>query len=95
MGGLLPVANVLGRLMMLFSLSYVVPIAGSLVYLDGMAMEFAIGMSITLGVGVALFLATRAHYRDECAIPIYNDPALEDEADWGVDVHVEEREGES
>ena len=64
MGGLLPVANVLGRLMMLFSLSYIVPILGSLAYLDGMAIDFAIGMFITLSLGVALFFATRAHYRE-------------------------------
>ena len=55
MGGLLPVANVLGRLMMLFSLSYIVPIVGSFAYMDGMAVDFALGMFITLGVGVALF----------------------------------------
>ena len=64
MGGLLPVANVLGRLMMLFSLSYVVPIAGSILYLDGMAADFVLGMVITLAVGAALFLATRSHYRE-------------------------------
>jgi trk system potassium uptake protein TrkH len=64
MSGLFPVANVLGRLMMLFSLSYVVPIAGSLVYHDGMAADFALGMSITLGGGALLFVSTRRHYRE-------------------------------
>jgi len=64
MGGLLPVANVLGRLMMLFSLSYAVPMAGSLVYLDGMAADWAFGMFITLGLGAGLFLGTRRHYRE-------------------------------
>ena len=64
MGGLLPVANVLGRLMMLFSLSYAVPMAGSFVYLDGMAVDWAFGMFITLGLGAVLFLATRRHYRE-------------------------------
>ena len=54
MGGLLPVGNVLGRLMMLFSLSYIVPIAGSVIYLDGMAADFGLGMAITLALGVAL-----------------------------------------
>ena len=64
MGGLLPVANVLGRLMLLFSLSYVVPIAGSVVYLDGMAMEFGLAMVLTVTLGAVLFLATRRHYRE-------------------------------
>ena len=49
MSGLLPVANVLGRLMMLFSISYVIPIAGSLFWLDGMASDFSLGMAITMG----------------------------------------------
>ena len=64
MGGLLPVANVLGRLMMLFSLAYTVPIVGSFVYLDGMAVDFALGMILTLALGVFLVLATRRHYRE-------------------------------
>lgn len=64
MGGLLPVANVLGRLMMLFSLSYAVPMAGSFVYEDGMAVDFALGMFLTLALGVLLFFATRRHYRE-------------------------------
>jgi len=64
MGGLLPVANVLGRLMMLFSLAYAAPIAASIVYLDGMAVDFALGMFITLALGVLLFLGTRSHYRE-------------------------------
>ena len=64
MGGLLPVANVLGRLMLLFSLSYVVPIAGSIAYLDGMAMDFGVAMLLTVAVGAVLFFATRRHYRE-------------------------------
>jgi trk system potassium uptake protein TrkH len=62
--GLLPVANVLGRLMMLFSLSYSVPIAGSLWYHDGKAAEFGLGMFLTAALGLALFAATRRHYRE-------------------------------
>ena len=64
MGGLLPVANVLGRLMMLFSLAYIVPIVGSFIYVDGMAVDFALGMFLTLTIGVILFLGTRSHYRE-------------------------------
>ena len=64
MGGLLPVANVLGRLMMLFSLSYVVPIAGAFLWHDGMEIDFLLGMGITLGVGGLLHLATWRHRRE-------------------------------
>ena len=64
MGGLLPVGNVLGRLMMLFSLAYLAPILGSIVWLDGMAADFGLGMLLTLGLGLTLFAATRRHYRE-------------------------------
>jgi trk system potassium uptake protein len=64
MGGFFPVANVLGRLMMLFSLSYAVPIFGSLLFQDGKAADFALGMLITVAVGATLFGATRSHYRE-------------------------------
>ena len=64
MSGLLPVANVLGGLMMLFSLSYVVPIAASLFWLDGVASDFALGMAITMGGGLLLYLLTHRHRRE-------------------------------
>ncbi|HEX5130220.1 MAG TPA: potassium transporter TrkG, partial [Usitatibacter sp.] len=64
MTGLLPVANVLGGLMMLFSLSYALPIAASLFWLDGMEADFALGMAITLGMGLLLFLLTHRHRRE-------------------------------
>jgi trk system potassium uptake protein TrkH len=64
MGGLFPVANVLGRLMMLFSLSYAVPIAGSVIFQDGNAADFALGMLITVALGALLYGATRSHYRE-------------------------------
>ena len=64
MSGILPVANVLGRLMMLFSISYLIPIAGSLVWADGMAGDFSLGMAITLGLGALLLLGTHRHRRE-------------------------------
>ncbi|HYC35677.1 MAG TPA: potassium transporter TrkG [Usitatibacter sp.] len=64
MAGLLPVGNVLGRLMMVFSLAYVVPIAGSFLFHDGKAAEFAWAMLVTMGAGGLLFFATRRHYRE-------------------------------
>jgi trk system potassium uptake protein TrkH len=60
----LPLAHVLGRLLMLFSLAYVVPIAGSFFFHDGLVAEFTVSMLVTLGVGLALFAGTRRHYRE-------------------------------
>ena len=40
MQALLPVANVLGRLMLLFSLAYAIPIGGSLLFHDGIVVDF-------------------------------------------------------
>jgi trk system potassium uptake protein len=64
MGGLLPVGNVLGRLLMLFSLAYLVPITGALLMHDGHAPEFVFAMLLTLGIGAVLVGATRAHFRE-------------------------------
>ena len=64
MSGIAPVANVLGRLLMLFSIAYIVPIMGAFMYADGMAVDFALAMMITLAAGVMLFLATKLHYRE-------------------------------
>lgn len=61
---MLPVANVLGRLLMLFSMAYGLPIITSFMFQDGTAIDFALAMMITLAVGVLLFLSTRSHYRE-------------------------------
>jgi len=61
---LLPVLNVLGRLMSFFSLTYLMPIAGSLVFGDGHAAEFFDAMVLTAGLGGLLYLFTRRHYRE-------------------------------
>lgn len=61
---LLPVANVLGRLMMFFSVAYVIPIAGSFVFRDGIAEDFVIAMLMNLGLGAMLTFATQRHYRE-------------------------------
>ncbi len=60
----LPVANVLGRLMMFFSLAYVIPISGSLLFHDGIVLDFVVAMAINLGAGSVLTFATRGHYRE-------------------------------
>ncbi len=64
MGALLPVANVLGRLMMFFSAAYVFPIICSLAFHDGTGGDFAVAMLLTLGTGLLLTFATRRHYRE-------------------------------
>ena len=61
---LLPVANVLGRLMMFFSLSYLMPIATSMIFDDGVLVDFVLAMLVSLGVGGVLFAATRPYYRE-------------------------------
>ena len=64
MEALFPVANVLGRLMMFFSLAYVIPIAGSLVFNDGIAEDFVIAMLVNVGLGAILTSATRRYHRE-------------------------------
>jgi trk/ktr system potassium uptake protein len=64
MEALFPVFNVLGRLMMLFSAAYVIPIAGSLAFGDGIVIDFVLAMLINLAVGMLLTGATRSHYRE-------------------------------
>jgi trk system potassium uptake protein len=64
MEGFLPVANVLGRLMMFFSLAYVIPIVGSVMFRDGIAEDFVIAMLVNVGLGAILTFATQGHYRE-------------------------------
>ncbi|NTV94795.1 MAG: TrkH family potassium uptake protein [Thiobacillus sp.] len=61
---MLPVLNVLGRLMSFFSLTYLMPIIGSLVYADGQAADFATAMMVTASSGLILFGLTHRHYRE-------------------------------
>lgn len=64
MYALLPVGNVLGRLLAFFSLAYLLPIACSLLCRDGITEDFVLAGLITLALGLALFAATRGHYRE-------------------------------
>ncbi len=54
---LLPVLHVLGALLMFFSISYLMPIAASLIYADGTWMEFVDAMVAAFGLGALLFVA--------------------------------------
>ena len=64
MDALLPVANVLGRLLSIFSLAYLMPIAAAIFYNDGTTAEFVAAMIISLGGGLMLYGVTRSHYRE-------------------------------
>ena len=64
MEALFPVFNILGRLLMFFALAYVFPIGLSMILHDGHIVDFALGMLITLGVGLFLTTATRKHFRE-------------------------------
>jgi len=64
MGGLLSVANVLGRLLTVFSLTYLLPIVCAAIYGDGTLSDFVYAMLICLGAGVILYAVTRRYYTE-------------------------------
>jgi trk system potassium uptake protein TrkH len=64
MQALLPVANVLGALLMVFAATYLLPLAAALLYDDGTALAFALAMVIDFAIGCLLWLATRGCKRD-------------------------------
>jgi trk system potassium uptake protein TrkH len=61
---LAPVAHVLGALLMVFALTYALPIATSLIYDDGTAVSFLLAMVIDFAVGALLWISTRRHRQD-------------------------------
>jgi len=64
MDALLPVANVLGRLLSIFSFAYLMPIAAAIYFDDGTTADFIAAMVISLGAGLTLYAVTRANYRE-------------------------------
>lgn len=64
MHALLPVANVLGALLMVFAATYLLPLAASLFYDDGTALAFALAALMDFALGYLLWLATRRQRRD-------------------------------
>ncbi|MGD9786461.1 MAG: potassium transporter TrkG, partial [Sulfuricellaceae bacterium] len=64
MGKILPITNVLGLMLMVFSLTLLLPIATSFWYQDGTAWEFLEAMIITLGGGYLMWLLTRRFKRE-------------------------------
>jgi trk system potassium uptake protein TrkH len=61
MRALLSVIQVMGRLLMVFSLTYLIPIASSLYFGDGTLLTFVASMLACIAVGLVLTLATRRH----------------------------------
>jgi trk system potassium uptake protein TrkH len=60
----LAVLHVLGSLLMLFSVTYVVPVITSLIYRDGHLVDFIYAAVISAGVGAIIFGATQRHRRE-------------------------------
>ncbi|SDW84195.1 TrkH family potassium uptake protein [Thiocapsa roseopersicina] len=64
MSGLPSVINALGRLLLVFSLTYLLPIGCALVYRDGTFATFVTSLLACVGVGALLVIATRRHLRE-------------------------------
>ena len=64
MKSVLSVTNVLGRLLMVFSLTYLLPIACALIYQDGTLLTFVYSMAACILVGLLLVGLTRRHRAD-------------------------------
>lgn len=64
MSDLLPVINVLGRLLAVFSLAYLMPIASALYYQDGTLVDFVLAMALAMVGGFGLHWSTRQHFRE-------------------------------
>jgi trk system potassium uptake protein TrkH len=61
---MLAVVHVLGSMLMLFSITYVLPMATSIIYRDGMLVDFVAASLICLGAGGLLWAATRRNRRE-------------------------------
>jgi trk system potassium uptake protein TrkH len=61
---MLAVIHVLGSMLMLFSVTYILPMVTSLIYADGVAIDFIYAAVISIVTGAAMFLTTRSHKRE-------------------------------
>jgi trk system potassium uptake protein TrkH len=61
---MLAVANVLGSMMAFFGITYVLPLACSLIFRDGMWIDFVLAAAINVGLGLGIAAATRRHKRE-------------------------------
>jgi len=60
----LAVLNVLGSMLMLFSVTFALPMITSIVYVDGLLVDFVYAAVTCLGVGAAVYGATLRHRRE-------------------------------
>jgi trk system potassium uptake protein len=61
---MLAVLNVLGSMLMLFSVTYLMPIVTSVIYADGLLVDFVYAAFGCLAAGAGLVLVTRKHRRE-------------------------------
>jgi trk system potassium uptake protein TrkH len=61
---MLAVVHVLGSMLMLFSITYVLPAVTSVIYADGMLVDFIAASLICLGVGGLLWAITKSNKRE-------------------------------
>ena len=61
---MLAVVHVLGSMLMLFSFAYLLPMATSVIYADGMLVDFVLAALICLGAGGLLWSVTRHNNRE-------------------------------
>ena len=61
---LLPVSHVLGGMLMFFSITYLMPIASSMIYDDGTLIDFVDAMTMSFSAGFLLWFSTRRHRRE-------------------------------
>ena len=64
MHGLLAVGNALGSMLVVFGLTYLLPILAALVYDDGTLRHFLDAMAANIGLGAILWIITRGHRAD-------------------------------
>jgi trk system potassium uptake protein TrkH len=61
---MLSVLNVLGSMLMMFSITYVLPAVTSIIFKDGQLVDFAVAALVCLGAGAMVWAATRRHKRE-------------------------------
>jgi len=61
---MLPVIHVLGSMLMMFSVTYALPIATALIYSDGHFVDFIVAAAACLAAGALLWAATRRRKRE-------------------------------
>lgn len=60
----LAVLHILGQLLLIFTATYLLPIATALIAADGTVREFALAAVLTFSVGLVMALATRGHKQE-------------------------------